>query len=320
MQAFAKAHPNIALIKYWGKRDTAKNLPAVDSLSLTLGDLWTNMNVHFSSSYSRDRLEINNIADDQNISRVSRCLDSIVGKSRPFANIISECNFPIAAGLASSSSSFSALVVAANNAMGNKYDTQLLASQAGSASGSAARSMLGGIVELNNTQNDIEIKQLSSVERWPLKVIIAITNKEKKSISSSQAMKLSASSSPFYSSWINKQEADMCEGRLAIKNKDFERLAAVSEHNCLKMHSVMWTTRPSIIYWNEASLNCMHVIREMQKTGEAVFFTMDAGPQIKAVCLPENEAKIAQRLSEIKGVVSVMKSKLGYAPISRVMK
>ena len=104
------------------------------------------------------------------------------------------------------------------------------------------------------------------------------------------------------------------------KNKDFERLAAVSEHNCLKMHSVMWTTRPSVIYWNEASLNCMHAIREMQKTGEAVFFTMDAGPQIKAVCLPENEAKIAQRLSEIKGVVCVMKSKLGYAPISRVIK
>ena len=86
------------------------------------------------------------------------------------------------------------------------------------------------------------------------------------------------------------------------------------------MHSVMWTTRPSVIYWNEASLNCMHAIREMQKTGEAVFFTMDAGPQIKAVCLPENEAKIAQRLSEIKGVVCVMKSKLGYAPISRVIK
>mgnify|MGYP001188009680 FL=1 len=320
MRAFATAHPNIALIKYWGKRDTAKNLPAVDSLSLTLGDLWTNMNVHFSSSYDRDRLEINNVINDQNISRVSKCLDSIVGKSRSFANIVSECNFPISAGLASSSSSFSALVVAVNGAIGRKYDTQLLASQAGSASGSAARSMLGGIVELKNTQTDIQIRQLSSIERWPLRVVIAITSKEKKSISSSKAMRLSANSSPFYSAWINNQEADMSEGRLAIENRDFERLATVSEHNCLKMHSVMWTTRPSVIYWNEASLNCMHAIREMQRSGESVFFTMDAGPQIKAICLPENEAKITQRLSEIKGVVSVMQSKLGGAPISRIPK
>ena len=64
----------------------------------------------------------------------------------------------------------------------------------------------------------------------------------------------------------------------------------------------------------------MHAIREMQRSGESVFFTMDAGPQIKAICLPENEAKITPRLSEIKGVISVMQSKLGGAPISRIPK
>jgi diphosphomevalonate decarboxylase len=110
----------------------------------------------------------------------------------------------------------------------------------------------------------------------------------------------------------------MKEARLAVKNKDFDKLAAVSEYNCLKMHSVMWTTKPSVVYWNAATLNCMHAIRDLQQIGEPVFFTMDAGPQIKAVCLPESETRIIKRLTEIDGVVSIMKSGLGEAPTSSI--
>ena len=161
MQAMAQSHPNIALIKYWGKRDTAKNLPAVDSLSLTLGGLWTKMRIDLSNQLECDELIINGVNNESNLSRVSQCLDLVMGKNRKFAKIISECNFPISAGLASSSSSFSALVVAANAVMNKKSDTQLFASQAGNISGSAARSLLGGIVELKNISNTIKIKQLS---------------------------------------------------------------------------------------------------------------------------------------------------------------
>lgn len=316
MQAMARSHPNIALIKYWGKRDTTKNLPAVDSLSLTLGGLWTKMKIDLSLNLDRDELIINGVIDEPNLLRVSQCLDLVMGENRKFAKITSECNFPISAGLASSSSSFSALVVAANAAMKKESNTQLLAAQAGTISGSAARSILGGIVELNNISNTIRIKQLSNATRWPLSVVIAITDINKKNISSSQAMNLSSRSSPFYPAWIKNQSPDMKEARLAVKNKDFDKLAAVSEHNCLKMHSVMWTTKPSVVYWNAATLNCMHAIRDLQQIGEPVFFTMDAGPQIKAVCLPENETRIIKRLTEIDGVVSIMKSGLGEAPTS----
>jgi len=318
MQATALSHPNIALIKYWGKRDAVKNLPAVDSLSLTLGGLWTKMKVEFSSDLNRDELLINGIKDEPNLARVSQCLDLVVGKNRDFGRIESECNFPISAGLASSSSSFSALVVAANMAINKESDTQLFATQAGCISGSAARSLMGGIVELTNTSNNIRIKQLSNAQRWPLSIVIAITDKNKKSISSSQAMNLSSRSSPFYSAWIENQSPDMHEARQAVINMDFQKLAAVSEHNCLKMHSVMWTTKPSVVYWNAATLNCMHAIRDLQQDGESVFFTMDAGPQIKAICLPENEALIEEKLAEIDGVVSIMKSRLGEAPVSDI--
>jgi diphosphomevalonate decarboxylase len=81
------------------------------------------------------------------------------------------------------------------------------------------------------------------------------------------------------------------------------------------MHSIMWTTRPSIVYWNATTIDCMQAIRDLQRNGESVFITIDAGPQIKAICLPENEEKIAKKLNEIKGVQSIMTSGLGSGPI-----
>jgi len=314
MQSIVRTSPNIALIKYWGKRNTIKNLPAVDSISITLDNLWTEMNVMFSSDLSNDELFINETKQN-NISRVKNCIDSICGKQRDYASIMSRCNFPISAGLASSSSSFSALVVAINSLMKKKWNTQLLANQAGSVSGSAARSILGGIVKLNNEPEKIRITQLLSPNDWPLRVVIAITDKKEKAISSSKAMKLSADTSPFYSSWVEDQNDDIKEANSFISKKDFEGLASISEHNCMKMHSIMWTTRPSIVYWNATTIDCMQAIRELQRNGESVFFTIDAGPQIKAICLPENEEKIAKKLNEIKGVQSIMTSGLGSGPI-----
>ena len=314
MQSIVRTSPNIALIKYWGKRNTIKNLPAVDSISITLDNLWTEMNVIFSSDLSNDELFINE-KKQNNISRVKNCIDSICGEQRDYASIMSRCNFPISAGLASSSSSFSALVVAINSLMKKKWNTQLLANQAGSVSGSAARSILGGIVKLNNEPEKIRITQLLSPNDWPLRVVIAITDKKEKAISSSKAMKLSADTSPFYSSWVEDQNDDIKEANSFITKKDFEGLASISEHNCMKMHSIMWTTRPSIVYWNATTIDCMQAIRDLQRNGESVFFTIDAGPQIKAICLPENEEKIAKKLNEIKGVQSIMTSGLGSGPI-----
>ena len=113
MRATARAQPNIALIKYWGKSDVSRNLPAVGSISITLDTLYTTMSVEFDSSIDEDYLTVNGAVDPEMLPRVSRCLDAVCGKDRARATVASQCNFPIAAGLASSSSAFAALVVAA---------------------------------------------------------------------------------------------------------------------------------------------------------------------------------------------------------------
>jgi len=311
MKAVAQAQPNIALIKYWGKRDRVRNLPAVSSLSVTLDSLWTRTTVDLLGQPGPDRLRINGKDAPDMLKRVSRCIDNVVGLKRFAADVSSEGNFPIGAGLASSASAFAALVVASNKAAGESRDTQTLARLAGASSGSAARSLYGGFVELTAGEEQVTVKQLLDGPNWPLEVIVAVTEKGPKAIGSGEAMLRGQNTSPFYSSWIERQDDDLAIAREAVLAKDFAKLATVAEHNCLKMHSVMWTSRPSIVYWNEATIACLEVIRALQSEGHAVFFTIDAGPQVKAICSVESAETVLAALQQTSGVIDTMRSSLG---------
>lgn len=306
-----RAFANIALVKYWGKRDRRRNLPAVGSLSLTLDSLWTRMAVELPSASGTETLTVNGSRSHSMLPRVSACLDRVVGTSRLAAAVSSESNFPIAAGLASSSSAFAALAVAAGRAAGSALDTSMLARYAGASSGSAARSLYEGIVELRVDDNGIDVRSIASDQDWPLQVIVAITDENEKPVGSSDAMVRSAATSPFYGSWVDRQDEDLRLAGEAVRDQDFEKLAAVAEHNCLKMHSVMWTSKPPIVYWKDATVNCMEAVRELQRQGQPVFFTIDAGPQVKAVCLPEAADAVLAALSATTGVARVVSSGLG---------
>lgn len=311
MPVIAEAQPNIALIKYWGKRDEARNLPAVDSLSLTLASLRTRMSVTFDEHAEKDLLTINNEIAPGMLARVSDCLDSVCGCRRPRASVVSESNFPIGAGLASSASAFAALVVAASHGIGQTLTTLALARLAGSASGSAARSLFGGIVALRCGPEEINLDPLAEAADWPLEVIVAVTEEGQKPVGSGAAMQRSAYTSPFYSAWLSRQPADFRLAVDAVAARDFAALAAVSEHNCLKMHSVMWTSRPAIVYWNAATLACMETVRALQRDRQPVFFTIDAGPQLKAVCLPDAASVVRDALDQTEGVLRTLQSGLG---------
>ena len=311
MSATAKAQPNIALVKYWGKRDVARNLPAVNSLSITLDSLHTTMAVEFDDNREADELRINGASAEGLLQRVSKCLDLVAGAGRPKARVDSTSNFPIGAGLASSASAFAALVVAADGVCRAGLPQADLARLAGETSGSAARSLFGGFVELRAGDEQIEVGQLLDAAEWPLEVIVAVTATGPKPVGSGEAMIRGAGTSPFYSSWIERQGEDMEVAREAVLNREFELLAKVSEHNCMKMHSIMWTSRPAIVYWNAATLTCLEAIRDLQAAGHGVFFTIDAGPQVKAVCLPESAVAVEATLSGISGVDRTMRSGLG---------
>jgi diphosphomevalonate decarboxylase len=311
MRAIARAQPNIALIKYWGKRDSDRNLPAVGSISLTLDELYTTMDVELDGALDRDELYVNGRSAQSMLPRVTRCLDAVLGADRLRGRVTSESNFPIAAGLASSASSFAALVVAASAAGGRERRVDELAGLAGRASGSAARSLYGGFVELRNDGDGIAVSTVLDGETWPLRIVAAVTSQAPKPVSSGEAMELSRRTSPFYSRWIEEQDMDLSTARDAITVRDFGKLASIAEHNCLKMHSVMWASRPPVVYWNAATLATLESVRALQAEGIAAFFTIDAGPQVKVICLPDDEPRVVEALSNTGGVESVLASGIG---------
>jgi diphosphomevalonate decarboxylase len=311
MRAKARAHPNIAVIKYWGKRDIERNLPAVGSISITLSDLYSDMALEVDSTLREDVLLVNGDESRSMLARVSSCVDNVAGTDRPFVRISSDGNFPIAAGLASSASAFAALVVASNAAFDLSKSHDELVNLAGRASGSAARSLLGGFVELENRDDEVVVSNLLAADEWPLRVIVAITAPGPKPVSSGDAMEISRKTSPFYDRWVEQQSEDLTEARAAILDHDLIRLGAIAEHNCLKMHSVMWGSRPPMIYWNSATIACMQTVRDLQSRGTPVFFTIDAGPQLKAICSPEHEEEVRAAMVATAGVVEVMVSGVG---------
>jgi len=315
MQAIAQAQPNIALVKYWGKLDTAANLPAVGSLSITLDRPVTRTRVRFDPSLAQDRFLLNGREEPAMAGRVSRCLDSLRrhAGSDLKASVSSENDFPTGAGLASSASGFAALVVAADAALQTGLGTQQLADLARQASGSAARSLLGGIVELElaDRSGSTPLNGLCTPQDWPLSVAIAITSRQAKAVGSTEGMERSRLSSPYYNAWIQSAPSDLAEARAAVNARDFPALAGVSEYSCLKMHALAMSSRPGLLYWNGASLECMHRIRALREAGTPVFFTVDAGPQVKAVCLPEALDRVASELSGIPGVQQVLRCGLG---------
>lgn len=318
MAGIAQAQPNIALIKYWGKRDTALNLPATGSLSVTLDSLWTRTRVEFEASLKRDELRLNDAPSPAAQARVSACLDSLralAGVDKR-ARIETHNNFPTAAGLASSASGFAALVVAASAALDLKLDRRILSSLARRGSGSAARSLFGGYVLLTTRRSgsglDATPRSLLPGKDWPLDVVIAITSRDTKPVGSRAGMEISRRTSPFYAEWVANADADLAIAQAAVLAHDFAALAAVSEHNCLKMHAVMMSSRPPLVYWNAATLECMHRIRALRERDSVrVFFTIDAGPQVKAVCVPEDAERVAKALAEVPGVATVLRSRLG---------
>jgi diphosphomevalonate decarboxylase len=313
----ARANANIALIKYWGKSDTRLNTPAVGSVSITLEALWTETEVTFDSSLAADSLLLNGIADAAGLERVSRCLDVLrleAGASAR-ASVVSRNSFPTGAGLASSASGFAALVCAAADALGLDPPPEDLSRFARRGSGSAARSLFGGFVAMHAGRapdgRDSFAEPLLSAEDWPLTVVIALTARKPKEVGSSSGMQRSAASSPYYSSWIDRSEADVAGAKEAISSRDFARLGTLAEHSCLKMHALAMTSRPPLVYWNAATLVCIEAIRDLQRHGVPVFFTIDAGPQLKAVCLPEATSRVTEVLSDLPGVLEIIVSGLG---------
>ncbi|VVB65690.1 Diphosphomevalonate decarboxylase [Candidatus Gugararchaeum adminiculabundum] len=329
--ATVEATPNIALVKYWGKRNEELVLPVSGSISATMSfELKTRTSIAFSDKISSDEVYVNGEKiTGEHLLGAGKCLDFIRkaanvrnGKKARIASI--NC-FPTAAGLASSASGYAALACAANAALNAGLKGEQLSIAARLGSGSASRSVYGGFAEWlagkKNDGSDSYAVQIKDEKHWPeFRNVIGIIGKEKKKVSSRAGMKETVKTSAYYKEWMARHDSVLDTARKAILSKDLSKLLATIMKESDDMHHSMADTTPPIIYMNELSHSVVKKIREFNDSLGSIEagYTFDAGPNPHVYTVQKHAKAIEKILLEVDGMQDVITCSVGSGP--RVLK
>lgn len=298
----ARAHTNIALIKYWGKADETYIIPMNNSLSVTLDRFYTETKVTFDESYTKDTLILNGEGVEENEAiKISKFMDIVreIGGTSAHAYIESDNYVPTAAGLASSASAYAALAAACDKALNLGLTGKALSRLARRGSGSASRSIYGGFVEWEKGHDD-ETSYSFPVEadNWEndLAMIFVVINNKSKKVSSRAGMSHTRDTSRFYQYWLDHVDEDISAVKHAINQKDFKQLGEVIEANGLRMHATNLGAQPPFTYMVDDSYLVMDIVHQCREAGYPCYFTMDAGPNVKILVEKKNQQAVIDAL------------------------
>ena len=306
-----KSYANIAIVKYWGKKDAKKMIPATSSISLTLNDMFTETEMEFISdedikisvekemkngdykdkfSDMTDLFYLNGeLQDSVHTEKISKVVDLFRENRSQKVKISTTNNMPTAAGLSSSSSGLSAVIKACNELFGKNYTQSELAQISKFGSGSSSRSFFGPIAAWDKDTGEIcEVKT-----DLKLAMIVLVLNENKKKISSRNGMEFCAKTSTYFDEWVKQSEIDFINMKKYLAENDFEKVGTLTEENALRMHKTTETANPSFSYFNEKTYEAMDFVKNLRNNGGKCYFTMDAGPNVKVLCLEEDLEKLA---------------------------
>ncbi|KAK3997754.1 vitamin B6 photo-protection and homoeostasis-domain-containing protein [Cladorrhinum sp. PSN332] len=304
-RASTTAPVNIAVVKYWGKRDAKLNLPTNSSLSVTLSqaDLRTLTTASCSASFPAsegDSLLLNGSPSDISGARTQACLRELRARRAALEaadfslpklstyplRLVSENNFPTAAGLASSAAGFAALVRAVANLYELKDTPSELSKIARQGSGSACRSLFGGYVawRMGDKEDgtDSMADQVAEAAHWPeMRALVLVVSAAKKGVSSSSGMQQTVATSGLFQQRITTVVPEnMAIMEKAIAERDFEKFAEVTMRDSNSFHATCADTYPPIFYMNDISRAAIRAVEAInEKAGRTVAaYTFDAGP------------------------------------------
>lgn len=233
--------------------------------------------------------------------RVSHLLDivrAMAGMDWP-AQVTSHNTVPFGAGLASSASAFAALAAAASWAAGLDLSDRELSRLARRGSGSACRSIFGGLAIWHAGDSD-ETSYAEPVDcTLDLAIIVVAVSTREKPMSSRDAMRLTMLTSPLYRAWVDSSARDLRRALDAIRNRDLKGLGEVCEANSLGMHAAMMSARPAILYWLPESVTALHAVAELRRRGLPAWASMDAGPNVKVLTSRQEAHNVAWALRGI---------------------
>ena len=301
-RSIVKSYANIAIIKYWGKKDPIKMIPATSSISLTLENLFTETEISFitreeaieKTGQVSDLLYINGeLQNEEQIKKITKVVNLFRDDRSQLVKIDTTNNMPTEAGLSSSSSGLSAAIKACNKLFDKNLSREELAQISKFASGSSSRSFFGPV-----GMWDKDTGEVSEVKTdLKLAMIVLVLNEEKKIISSRKGMALCMETSTSFDEWIRQSEIDFENMKKYLSEGDFSKVGELTEENALRMHETTKNANPPFTYLTQKSFDAMEYVRELRKQGERCYFTMDAGPNVKVLCLEED----FERLKDIFG-------------------
>ena len=301
-RSIVKSYANIAIIKYWGKKDPIKMIPATSSISLTLENLFTETEISFitreeaieKTGQASDLLYINGeLQNEEQIKKITKVINLFRDDRNQLVKIDTTNNMPTEAGLSSSSSGLSATIKACNKLFDKNLSREELAQISKFASGSSSRSFFGPVGMWD--KNTGEVSEVKTDLK--LAMIVLVLNEEKKIISSRKGMALCMETSTSFDEWIRQSEIDFENMKRYLSEGDFSKVGELTEENALRMHETTKNANPPFTYLTEKSFEAMEYVKELRKQGERCYFTMDAGPNVKVLCLEED----FERLKDIFG-------------------
>ncbi|MBC6442538.1 MAG: diphosphomevalonate decarboxylase [Rhodobacteraceae bacterium] len=296
--AQARAPGNIALAKYWGKRDPALNLPCNSSLSVSLRD-WGSITRVAPAPDRQDAVWLNGERLPGTSPFAMKAL-AFAGRFRRGLDaplhIRTTNTIPTAAGLASSASGFAALTKALCAAFGADLDPAGQSQLARIGSGSACRSLWHGFVrwDRGRAPDGADSHGYPLPDIWPgFRIAVIPVDIGPKAHPSRAGMNRTVATSPLYASWPERAEADCADVRAAIEARDLRTLGETAEANALAMHATMLAARPALIYLKPQTWVVLETLWRARADGLVAYATMDAGANVKLIFL-ENAARDVQ--------------------------
>ena len=291
-----RSYANIAIIKYWGKKAEKEMVPATSSISLTLENMYTETTLSpLPKEATADAFYINGqLQNEAEHAKMSKIIDRYRPEGAGFVRIDTKNNMPTAAGLSSSSSGLSALVKACNAYFQLGLNRKELALEAKFASGSSSRSFYGPLAAWDKDSGEIYPVETD----LKLAMIMLVLEDQKKPISSRDGMKICVETSTTFGDWVRQSEQDYKDMLVCLKKNDFKKVGELTEKNALAMHATTKTATPSFSYLTDASYEAMDFVRQLREQGESCYFTMDAGPNVKVLCLEKDLDHLAELLGQ----------------------
>lgn len=312
-----KTASDIALIKYWGKKDEILRLPENGSVSIKLDGLDTITTVEFQKDLSADQIVIEGESNNEETARVVKHLDRIrkISGQNVFARVESKNTFPKGTGLSSSGSGFAALTFAAVASLELNLSEKELSILCRQGSGTACRCACGGFVEWldGNTSEESYSVSLFSPEFWDIRDVVVVVDEGKKKISSTEGHE-SAQSSPFYQARLTRIKQKIAEMKSAIAMRDFDQMGMLAEKEALEFHSILLTSEDPLIAWYPGTVEVMHAVKELRSQGVQCYFTINTGFNVHVLTLPEYEEEVAASLGKLSLTKKILRAKVGPAP------